>query len=76
MLRSILAALAALVLITVTLIPDDASARGRGGVLFAALDHPHHLGEVAAHRRDDVDAGCVQQPVDPHQPAVDRQRVQ
>lgn len=31
MLRSILAALAALVLITVTLIPDDASARGRGG---------------------------------------------
>ena len=32
MLRSILAALAALVLVTVTLIPDDAEARGgRGG---------------------------------------------
>jgi hypothetical protein len=42
----------------------------------AVLDHGDHLGQVAAHRRDHVDARRVQQPVDAHQPAVDRQRVQ
>ena len=40
MLRHSLAALAALVLLTASLIPDDAEARARGGVAIEAVAEP------------------------------------